>query len=754
MSKALVIVESPAKAKSIGKYLGQNYVVKASVGHVLDLPPTKLGVEVEKDFQPTYVIIKGKKPVIDEIKKLAKGSDSVYLATDPDREGEAIAYHLAQAIKSAKVPVHRVLFNEITKKTVLDSIAHPQEIDENLFNAQQARRILDRLVGYKISPLLWEKVQRGLSAGRVQSVALRIVCERDTEVQSFKAEEYWSLHALLEGSIPPAFQAKLIKINQKEAKLATGPEVEDLKSKISQQNFVLKQIVKKERRRNPAPPFITSTLQQEAARKLGYSAKRTMQLAQMLYEGVELEDGEVAGLITYMRTDSTRIGAEALQSIAGYIVKQYGKEFLPETARIYKTKKAIQDAHECIRPTSMDLPPERVKDLLKKDLFRLYELIWKRTVACQMAAAIYDQTTFDIEAGPYAFRATGSILKFSGFIEIYLEGRDEANAEDEDEEGKRMPDLKEGEVLKLNDLTGEQHFTQPPSRFTEASLVKTLEELGIGRPSTYAAILSTLVDKKYCEKLENKFHPTQLGKIVNELLVGSFPEILDVKFTAQMEDKLDEIEEGKRQWVATLREFYQPFEKTLNLAKTHMKNIKKQEIATEYTCEKCGKPMVVKWGRHGEFLACVGYPDCKSTKEIKRKDDGGIAIQATITTDEVCEKCGSPMVVKRGRFGQFLACSKYPDCKSTKAISMGVACPDCGKPLSERRTKRGKPFYGCTGYPNCKFALWDKPVKDKPCPKCQAPFLLAKFSKRDGQKLVCYKKECGYEERVGEAPSS
>ncbi len=773
MSKTLVIVESPSKAKTIGKYLGRNYTVKASVGHVKDLPVSKLGVDIKNDFEPTYEVIKGKKKVIDEIKAAAEKSDYIFLATDPDREGEAIAWHIAEEIstkskaikktkKDAKADtkatkkaepevaasadrIQRVLFHEITKKSILEAIAHPLALNQSLFDAQQARRVLDRLVGYQISPLLWDKVQRGLSAGRVQSVAVRIICEREAEIEKFVTTEYWSLEAKLEGSKAPAFVAKLMGKEGKKIELGNKEVTEGIKNEVSKTPFVLKEVLKKERRRQPSPPFTTSTLQQEAARKLGYSAKKTMMLAQKLYEGVEVSEGETAGLITYMRTDSTRLSPDALTQVREFIVKNYSKDYLPENAIVYKSKKAAQDAHEAIRPTSLEYEPASVAKALSADELKLYELIWKRFVSCQMSPAVFDQTTFNISAGVYDFRATGSVMKFPGFIAVYLEGKDDTADEDEE---KRLPNLEAPENLKMLDLLPEQHFTQPPPRFTDASLVKELEEKGIGRPSTYASILSTIVDKKYISKELNKFRPTTLGNIVNNLLVDHFPDILNVQFTAKMEDELDDVEEGKLPWRTTIQNFYTTFDATLQKAKVQMKDIKRQEIKTEFTCEKCGKEMVVKFGRHGEFLACIGYPECKSTKEIARAEGGEYAIQETPTTTEVCEKCTAPMIVKRGRFGAFLACSKYPECKSTKAISIGVNCPQCSSPLSERKSKRGKSFYGCTGYPKCTFALWDKPVNE-PCPQCDSKYLLVKYSKKDGERKVCPNKECGYEK--GEA---
>ncbi|MBL7685310.1 MAG: type I DNA topoisomerase, partial [Deltaproteobacteria bacterium] len=621
----------------------------------------------------------------------------------------------------------------------------PRKIDSQLFDAQQARRVLDRLVGYQISPLLWDKVQRGLSAGRVQSVAVRIICEREAEIEAFKSTEYWSIHTKLEGSKAPAFLAKLHSRKGEKLEIQNEEQANALKSELETSKYLLKEILRKERRRQAAAPFITSTLQQEAARKLGFTAKKTMMLAQKLYEGVELEGGEIVGLITYMRTDSTRLSDDALREVRAYIQQKYSAEYLPEKPNIYKTKKAAQDAHEAIRPTSTEYPPEAVESFLEKDSLRLYELIWKRFVACQMTPAIFDQTTFVIQASECELRASGSILKFPGFIAVYQEGKDESNTEnsDEDQEGT-MPALNEGEILKLLEIQPEQHFTQPPPRFTEATLVKELEEKGIGRPSTYAAILSTIVDKKYVDKDVGKFKPTQLGKIVNGLLVDHFPAILNVEFTAKMEAELDEVEEGKRKWVEAIADFYGPFDQTLKQAKIEMKNIKKQEIATDLLCEKCGSAMVVKWGRHGEFLACSGYPNCKNTKEIAKSEGGEYAAAEEQKVDETCPNCAAPMILKRGRFGSFLACSKYPECKTTKAISIGVNCPECSSPLAERKSKRGKSFYGCTGYPKCTFALWDKPVNEK-CPQCDSKYLLQKFSKKDGEKVKCPNKDCGYE---------
>jgi DNA topoisomerase-1 len=758
MPNALVIVESPAKAKTIKKYLGKGYSVMASVGHVVDLPQRDLGVDIDNGFTPKYVVIRGKAKVLKKITDTAKGSDEVFLATDPDREGEAIAWHIAERIKRAskgkgkdkgKAPsVHRALFNEITSRAIMDAIKNPSELDQNLFEAQQARRILDRLVGYRLSPLLWDKVRRGLSAGRVQSVAVRIVCEREAEIDKFVSVEYWSIVANLEGSKPPPFEAKLVKIDGEDFSIGNGDDANKIADEIKSHEIKLAKITKKERRRNPSPPFITSKLQQEAARKLGFTAKKTMALAQMLYEGVELGDEGSVGLITYMRTDSVRVADSAIAEVRDYIEKKFGKPSLPDKPVHYKSKKGAQDAHEAVRPTSCAYPPEAVEKYLERDAMRLYELIWKRFVASQMRPALYDQTSFDIEAGRYLMRATGQVLKFPGFIAVYIEGEDEV-AQKSEEENPTLPDLTEGEILKLLGLEPHQHFTQPPPRFTEASLVKELEEKGIGRPSTYASIMSTIQDKDYARKMEGRFHPTELGKLVNELLVANFPRVLDVGFTAKMESELDEVEDGERGWVATLKEFYEPFEGALAEARKKMRDVKREQVKTDIKCDKCGNAMVIKWGRHGEFLACSDYPDCRNTKEFDRAEDGSLKIRETKLSDEKCDLCGSAMIVRRGRFGEFLACSRYPDCKGTKSISTGVTCPECkGGDLVQKRTRGGRLFFGCARYPKCKFALWDKPV-DGPCPECGFAVLVEKYSRKTGEtSIACPQKGCSYKKKT------
>lgn len=748
MGSSLVIVESPAKAKTIKKYLGKDFSVIASVGHVIDLPTKELGVDVENSFAPKYVIIRGKSKVLKRITDEAKKVDAVYLAPDPDREGEAIAWHIAERIKKTgktKAPkIYRARFNEITKNAIKEAIDNPVELNKDLFEAQQARRVLDRLVGYRISPILWDKVRRGLSAGRVQSVAVRIVCERETEIDAFQSREYWSVVANLEGSLPPPFEAKLIKIDGKDINISNDLGANEAVKELKGEQFKLTTVKKSERRRKSAPPFITSKLQQEAARKLGFTAKKTMMLAQKLYEGIEVGAEGAVGLITYMRTDSIRVSNVALDAVRDYIVSKYGADYLPGKPIIYKGKKGAQDAHEAIRPTSMQYPPEAVASFLEKDMLRLYDLIWKRFVASQMKPAVFDQTSFDVDAGRFKLRATGQVMRFPGFISVYMEGVDD-EAEKDEEENPSLPDLKEGEILKLLEIEPHQHFTQPPPRFTEASLVKELEEKGIGRPSTYASIMSTIQDKGYVRKVKNRFHASELGKLVNELLVNNFPRVLDIGFTAQMENELDEVEDGQRSWVETLNDFYKPFENALAKARENMRDVKRQTVDTKILCDTCGKNMVIKWGRHGEFLACSQYPTCRNTKEFTRDDDDNIVIKEVEDTGEVCEKCGKPLLIKRGRYGEFLACSGYPECKNTKSISTGVKCPRCKTgELIQKTTKRAKMFFGCSRYPECDYATWDKPIQGE-CPDCGFPILVEKYSKKSGEaSIACPEKTCHY----------
>ncbi len=758
--KALVIVESPAKANTIKKYLGAGFTVKASVGHIKDLPKSKMGVDIQNGFEPEYEVIRGKGKIIADIKKSAKTVDMVYLAPDPDREGEAIAWHLAEEIRPSNGNIKRILFNEITARGITEALKSPGELDEKKFDSQQARRILDRLVGYEISPILWRKVRRGLSAGRVQSVAVRIIVEREREITAFKSVEYWTIECHVEGENPPSFRLKLVKLDGKKADLTNGADAKSVAEALKTAQYLVEKIERKERKRHPLAPFITSKLQQEAARKLRFTAKKTMALAQRLYEGLELGEEGAVGLITYMRTDSTRLSQDAVTEARDYIANRYGADSLPDEPVIYKTKKQAQDAHEAIRPTSMKYDPETVRRLLAKsaigdaekvrdleDQVRLYQLIWNRFVACQMKPAVYDMTAIDVAAGRAGLRATGQVLKFAGYTAVYEESQDETTGHEEDPDSGLLPEVSEGERLKLLEVKPEQHFTQPPPRFSEASLVKELEEKGIGRPSTYANILSTIQDRGYVEKKEARFFPTQLGTRVNDLLVESFPDILDVTFTAGMEDDLDKVEEGEVNWVKLLERFYQPFKIDLDRAAVEMRDLKREEIPTEHKCEKCSSPMVIKWGRNGEFLACAGYPECRNTKEFVRRPDGTVEIAVQPMTDEKCDVCSAAMLVKRGRFGSFLACSRYPDCKTTRPISLGVTCPKkCGGFLTEKRSRRGKVFFGCSNYSKtgCDFVSWDRPIPE-PCPRCQAPFLVKRENRKGGGKTRCLTEGCGYE---------
>jgi len=749
MGKPLIIVESPSKARTITKYLGKKYKVIASVGHVKDLPASKFGVDIDHDFSPQYITIRGKAKILSEIKSAAKLASAVYLGPDPDREGEAIAWHIAEELNGMKGSVYRVLFHEITEKAIKEALRNPGRIDMNKVNAQQARRILDRIVGYKLSPLLWEKVRRGLSAGRVQSVAVRLICDLEKEIEKFVPEEYWSIVASVEGKNPPPFKVRLIRFRNEEISIPNQQEAERIKQVLSGSDYVVKSIERKEKKKNPPPPFTTSKLQQEASRRLKFTAQKTMLIAQRLYEGVEVGDEGPTGLITYMRTDSVRTSKDAQREARRYIEESIGNEYLPERALDYKNKKGIQDAHEAIRPTSVLRTPEMIKGYVDRDTYNLYKLIWNRFVASQMNPAILDTTVVDIEAGEYLLRATGTVIKFPGFMRLYQEERDESEQLREAGEDEVIPTLMEGERLILRSIETKQHFTQPPSRYTEATLIKELEEQGIGRPSTYASILSTIQERKYVEKREGRFYPTELGVLVNDLLVEHFPELIDVKFTAKMEEELDEIEEGQYEWTKVVGDFYRPFSRHLEKAKNEMRNIKREETPTDIKCEKCGNKMVIKWGKLGYFLACTGYPECKNTMEFKRGEDGRIEIVREEISEESCPQCGSPMIVKSGRYGRFLACSKYPVCKTTKPLTTGVKCPvpDCGGEITERRSKRGRVFYSCTRYPDCKFAMWDKPIP-KPCPQCGAEFLIEKRARGGGSKIVCSRKGCGYREEI------
>jgi DNA topoisomerase-1 len=760
MAKNLVIVESPAKARTLTKYLGRDYQVKASVGHIVDLPKSKLGVDVENDFAPEYQVIHGKTKIITELRQAAKGKENVFLAPDPDREGEAIAWHIAEKLKRDGAKVQRVLFNEITKGAVQEALKHPRDLDQNLYEAQQTRRILDRLVGYKISPLLWDKVRRGLSAGRVQSVAVRIVCEREREIQAFHPIEYWSVTARLEGGSPPPFAARLSRVGKDKLdpegfRVENEAQATALVERLRDAQWKVTKVERKERRRFPTPPFITSRLQQEASRKLGYSPTRTMRIAQRLYEGVELGPDGPVGLITYMRTDSTRIAPEALGQVRDFIQQRYGKEYLPESAVAYKTKKGAQDAHEAIRPTSLERPPESVARFLSKEELALYTLVWTRFVASQMMPAVFDQTLVDIQATDTVFRASGQVMKFDGFIRVYTEGVDEQPAEEDDETERTLPPLEEGDDLRLLGLEPAQHFTQPPPRFSQATLIKELEEKGIGRPSTYATIMSTIIAKQYVlEDKQRRLRPTELGFLVTELLVTAFPDVLNVEFTAGMENVLDDIEEGKQPWVEAMKRFYEPFSRDLEHAAEHMRDVKREGQPTDIVCPKCGSPMVVKWGRSGEFLACTTYPECRGTANFTRDDEGKISIVQEETTNEVCDQCGRPMAVRFGRYGKFLGCTGYPECKTVRSlvrpVPTGIACPDCREgEIMEKRSRTGKTFFSCGRYPHCRFATWERPVAEE-CPKCAAPFVVEKTTRRFGTVRRCLSEGCTYKETVAE----
>ncbi|ACL02886.1 DNA topoisomerase I [Desulfatibacillum aliphaticivorans] len=753
MSKPLVIVESPTKVRTVKKYLGNDYNVAATVGHVRDLPQKNIGIDIDNNFEPQYEVIPGKQKVISNLKKLAKDASEIYLAPDPDREGEAIAWHTAQLLQGKNRRFHRVLFHELTKNAILNSMQNPLELDKSKFEAQQIRRILDRLVGYQVSPLLWKKVQRGLSAGRVQTVAVRMICEREREIQAFDPEEYWSITAHLQKDEPPVFPAKLLKIGDKKAKVSNEEEANAVLKELEGETYVVDRVIKKTVKRNPLPPFTTSKLQQDSIHKLRFSAKKTMLLAQQLYEGIDLGPGEPVGLITYMRTDSTRVSNEAALEALDYIGKVYGPEYRPDKPRFFQNKKKVQDAHEAIRPTNVLRTPNQVSDVLSKDQLALYTLIWQRFVASQMNPALFDQTSVSVKAGRYLFHATGSTLKFKGYLMVY-----DAGDGDKDDNKIMLPVLEEKMILQCNKLEPKQHFTQPPPRFSEASLVKELEENGIGRPSTYAAILSTIRDKGYVDLVKRYFRPSELGFIVNDLLVSSFGDIFEVPFTAQMEDNLDKVETSQANSLEILNAFYNSFKQDLENAGDKMVSVKGVGVPTGIKCPQCEKELHIKIGKNGPFLACSGYPECRFTRNYDRDDKGGIVMETppeTEETDEVCDKCGKPMLVKSGPYGTFLGCSGYPDCKNTKTMNggaqqnqaTGIKCPveGCDGEIHERRSKRGKVFYGCSKYPKCDFATWDKPV-DKPCPVCQSPYLVEKSTKKSGVYLKCPTRGCKYRE--------
>ena len=793
MAKALVVVESPAKAKTINRYLGKDFKVVASMGHIRDLPKSKLGVDVEEGFAPVYEAIPARKKVIKALRDAAKDVSHVYVATDPDREGEAIGWHLANELRTKKRKISRLMFNEITRSAVLAALDEPIEIDQRMVDAQQARRVLDRLVGYKLSPLLWDKVRRGLSAGRVQSVALKLVCDREAEIEAFESEEYWNITAHLGGGVPPDFDAKLLKKGNTTIKVRSEAEAKAVLAALGKATYLVESVQTKERKRHAAPPYITSKLQQASR----FPVKRTMMIAQQLYEGIELPGDGAVGLITYMRTDSTRVSEQAIAEVRDHVERTFGPDFVPAKPNRFKTKKGAQDAHEAIRPTSMDRDPESVRGKLNADQYYVYVLIWNRFVASQMPPATFDDTTVDVSAEDYRLRAKGSVPKFSGWLAVYEHAGPEetpgatASGSPEDDAGSSLlPPLVGGERLELKSLKPEQKFTQPPPRFSEATLVKELEENGIGRPSTYAAIIGVLQVREYVDKTEGRFNPTKLGRLVTDLLSTSFGDIIQVAYTREMEDRLDRIEEGEADYLETIGSFYEKFSTDLEAAAESMPNVKANGLPSDETCDKCGAPMIIKVGKFGLFLACSAYPECKNTRELEKAEGAGDQ------QEETCENCGRPMVVKRGRFGQFLACSGYPECKTTRKListaqglsaakpdkpldeacpkcgsnlvikhgrfgeftacsdypkcryvklkSTGVPCPSDGGDIVERKSRRGRVFFGCSNYPDCDFTVWSRPLKET-CPQCGAPFLVEKVTKRHGRQLLCHKEDCDYQ---------
>lgn len=797
MAKYLVVVESPAKARTINKFLGPNYVVKASFGHVRDLPKNELGVDLENNFQPKYVTLRDSAKAVSELKKSAEKVEHILLASDPDREGEAIGWHVAQLLESLNKPVDRVVFNEITKRSVQEAIRHPRPIDENLVNAQQARRVLDRILGYKISPFLQWAVQRGLSAGRVQSVAVRMVCDRENEIRAFIPEEYWTLDATFVTPRRDEFVARLFKIAGEKAVIPSQEAMDKVLADLEGAKYAVANVERKEVQRRPYPPFITSSLQQEASRKLGFSPRRTMVLAQQLYEGIKIGDEGETGLITYMRTDSTRLSNEALQDLRDYIRKNFEPAMLPEKPNFYSSKKGAQDAHEAIRPTAADRTPERMKPYLDADQLKLYTLIWMRTVASQMAPAILDQMSIDVASGQYVFRATGSIIKFPGFTKLYEETKEESNNGDAkgtpEGQDHLLPQVTPGEAVELKERTPEQHFTKPPARYTEASLIRALEENGIGRPSTYAPTINTIMERGYVEREKGRLKPTELGEKVNALMLEHFQEIVDLNFTAQMEDDLDHVEEGRCEWHDLLKRFYARFASVLDTAQ---RKILADLIEGATECPNCGAPMELREGRFGMFVCCTHYPECKTTHRMPKK--------AAEPTDEICDKCGAPMVIRSGRFGKFMSCSTYPRCKNTHNIDQqgnkvvtepreepkrtDQKCPKCNAFLLIRKSRNGHEFYGCEKYPKCKFtkpmeiglkcprpgcsgelveklakrrrfigcdkypdcdfSVYGTLDKDTPCPKCGNAWTTVMKSKSAPPTRKCPVPNCGYEEET------
>lgn len=730
MAKHLVIVESPAKAKTINRYIGKSYLVKASMGHVRDLPKERLGVDVSHDFNPEYKILPEKKRIVRDLQNSAGKCEDILLAADPDREGEAICWHLAAVLESFNKNIFRAIFNEITEKAVKEAFENLKMLDQNMFNAQQTRRILDRLVGYNISPLLWKKIGRGLSAGRVQSVALKLICEREKEIKDFIPEEYWSVTALLHASFPPSFRASLVKIGGKKVKIKDGKRAEEIKEELRALPFILENVEIKEKKKSPSPPYITSTLQQDSFRFLRFPVKKTMAVAQRLYEGIEIRNKGLIGLITYMRTDSLRISDEALSKSRRYIQESYPKAYLPQRPRVYRNKRKAQDAHEAIRPTSFDLSPEKVKPFLGKDEHNLYSMIWNRFLTSQMSSALIEETEFDIRAEEYQLKARGEVIKFDGFLVLYPRKKEDEGL---------LPKAEMGEKLRLLDIETRQNFTQPPPRYTEGSLVKELETKGIGRPSTYAPIIMTLQGRDYVIKEKGKFIPTELGIFVTDYLDKNFPDLMEFKFTARLEEELDRISEGEQDWLDYLRSYYSLLHKDLEEARKR-EGVKGKGIPLEETCPKCGRGLVIREGRYGRFRACSGFPECKYRESLAKKEAKPL--------EETCPDCGSQLVIRKGRYGNFVACSNYPHCRYIKSEreDTGITCPEgCGGTIIKRKTRKGKVFFGCSNYPKCQFATWDEPLA-KPCPECDREFILRKNVLKGKPYLYCSDEKCGYKE--------
>ncbi|MDH7514451.1 MAG: type I DNA topoisomerase [Bacteroidota bacterium] len=730
MAKSLVIVESPSKAKTIHKYLGRDFAVEATLGHIKNLPTNELGVDVENGFEPRYVIIRGKHKIIKELQARARKVQAVYIATDPDREGEAIAHHIATEIAKASDgrPIHRVLFTEITRSGVKEAMANPRGIDERLVQAQQARRVMDRLVGYKVSPFLWRTMYKGLSAGRVQSVALRFICEREKEIADFVVREYWSVTGEFRKPGDGEFHAKLVKIDGEEPDLPDQAAAEQIVEALKRERYRILDVQKKDLTRAPAPPFITSSLQQEASNRLRFSAKRTMFIAQQLYEGIEIGDEGSVGLITYMRTDSTRVSTEALAAVRAHIEKTYGSDALPSAPRSFKIRATAQDAHEAIRPTSMELTPQKVRPFLSPEQYALYELIWKRFVASQMESARLEQTTVIVGGGPYQFRGVGTTYTYRGYLQVYDDFDAEAgNGEKEEEEAVIPEGLAEGDAVEPVSIDPHQHFTKPPPRYTESSLVRELEAKGIGRPSTYALIVSTIQERGYVEQKDRRLFATQLGLDVNTLLQRYFSSLFNTEFTARMEEELDTIASGGSTYLAVMKDFYEPFMRLIESVAPDEARLTEE---TDILCEKCGRPMVIRWGRNGKFIACTGYPKCKHTKPLPDESEEK-------KLHEPCPECGNALILKQSRFGKFIGCTNYPACTFTRPLTLGIRCPVCDEgEIIERRSKSRRTFYGCTRYPECNFVSWDRPIA-KACPKCGNDYLIHKFTQKKGEFLRC-----------------